>query len=321
MNADKWILQKREYIAETYCELGEIWPILGYVQNYCFSADDCDDEKSPNEWIDCDVGLNDHNAVVSEYVNAPNYALRHRRSALEFVAVYNSFDTLKSSCYLMKNVQLPYGYLCVYILYVLRIESVESGIYLLFPKHAKKHEQIWKKRNSKTITLIDRSDGDDDGLVIYQYKAMELEQLAKMSKEMACHQNLCFNAAFTIDFCVDLEVAVSDGYKYNARHWESGYIGQLLYVHMESIGLGATAIVCYLDDYASANVGFLPTPKRSDEKKEISPDDLNRFDDFEHPFKNIRSLCHFSCGTPSEDLRYPYFAWDSELFPFDQSSE
>ena len=47
MNADKWILHKNEYITETYCELGEIWPILGYVQNYCFSIDDGVDGSNP----------------------------------------------------------------------------------------------------------------------------------------------------------------------------------------------------------------------------------------------------------------------------------
>eukprot|EP01083_Nonionella_stella_P260254 887629_1 len=139
---------------------------------------------------------------------------------------------------------------------------------------------------------------------------------------MACEQSLCSNACFTIDFCVDLEVAVQNGYNYSASHWECGFIGQLLYNHMESMGLAATAIGCYLDDLASSIVGFLPRKIHNEEedtqdRPSISPNDLKRFDNWNHPFKNIRSLCHFSCGKPSEDLRYPYYAWEYDLFDAD----
>merc|ERR550525_655520 len=166
-----------------------------------------------------------------------------------------------------------------------------------------------------------------------------------MSKKMACNQRLCGNAAFTIDFCVDLGEALQSGYNYSMSHCECGYVGQLLYLHMECHGMGATAIGCYLDDYASSNVGFLPKPipvpkveekdddadqsddeefdefeddgkKKKQKKKEpLSPDGLNRYDEWTHPLKNVRSLCHFSCGKPTTDYRYPFFAWDSEIFP------
>ena len=116
-------------------------------------------------------------------------------------------------------------------------------------------------------------------------------------------------------------MALQSGNHYSICHWECGYLGQLLYVHMECHGLGATAIGCYLDDYASSNVGFLPPPPscenpEAEKAKGICPDDLHRFDDWKHPLKNVRSFCHFSCGTPTEDLRYPYFSWDTDLFPF-----
>ena len=159
---------------------------------------------------------------------------------------------------------------------------------------------------------------DDETLKIYQYQEINEDKIAEMSKNMACHQNLCSNAFFTIDFCVDMNIAMKNGYNYSISHWECGFVGQLLYLHMECMGLGATAIGCYLDDYASANVGFLPEPqKKSNEETQIVPHDLKRYDDFDHPLKNVRSLCHFSCGKPSEDLRYPYYAWEFDLFPFE----
>eukprot|EP01084_Bolivina_argentea_P296927 511463_1 len=238
----------------------------------------------------------------------------------------------RDACFLMKNINFPFKKLCCYILYVIRIENIESGMYLLFPKHATKYENIYKeyiekktKQKSNIIKLINEGK-NDDLLYIYQYEKINEETIAKMSKNMACHQNLCSNASFTIDFCVDLNIIMKNGYDYSISHWECGFIGQLLYIHMECIGLGATAIGCYLDDYASSNIGFIPARQRNPNYlkdddvnySKISPIDLKRFDDYNHPLKNIRSLCHFSCGTPSQDLRYPYFAWEHELFPFSE---
>eukprot|EP01083_Nonionella_stella_P075024 203701_1 len=75
-----------------------------------------------------------------------------------------------------------------------------------------------------------------------------------------------------------------------------------------------------IDDLASSNVGFLPHKihKKEERSQSISPSDLKRFENWNHPFKNIRSLCHFTCEKPSEDLRYPYYAWEYDLYDSEQ---
>ena len=339
-------LEMNAFVTETYPPLGAVWPILGVLESAVFNlSDDCRDEEEQKhgdseqaisdhdrsgltaEWIPCDLAI--HESVSKEafsgYIVPPNYALRHRRSALEFVPQTGAFKVFREACVLMRNVKVPFGYLCCYILYVIRVDNVQSGLYLLFPKHAVKYEAIYcahileeTQQQIVTIELVQRE------LYLHLVKGMEEEEVAKMSSDMACHQRLCANAHFTIDLCVDLEVALQSGEHYNGCHWECGYVGQLMYVHMELYGLGATAIGCYLDDYASANVGFLPQPTVNEDddgqqqkKRVISPDELSRFDEWKHPLKNVRSLCHFSCGTPTKDSRYPYFSWNADLFAFD----
>eukprot|EP01083_Nonionella_stella_P144267 450121_1 len=303
--SNTWALKKKEYVTDSYEELGASWPILGLVEKHCF-----DDNAMSTQWKKCNVSLN----MEMDYSIAPNYVLRHRRSALEFIVYRAPFAVLKNACFVMKNIDFPFKHLCCFILYVIRVEEIDSGLYLLFPKHAQKYENIYKKEHGKGKAIV----GDE--LRLYQVEAIPEQMMAKMSKYMACEQSLCSNACFTIDFCVDLDVAVQNGYNYSASHWECGFIGQLLYNHMESMALAACAIGCYLDDLASQNVGFLPHKihKKEEKSQSISPSDLKRFEDWNHPFKNIRSLCHFACGKPSQDLRYPYYAWDYDLFDSQQ---
>eukprot|EP01083_Nonionella_stella_P238668 836175_1 len=307
--SNTWALKKKEYVTDSYEELGASWPILGLVEKHCLLASE-DEKQNDNamstQWKKCNVSLN----MEMDYSIAPNYVLRHRRSALEFIVYRAPFAVLKNACFVMKNIDFPFKHLCCFILYVIRVEEIDSGLYLLFPKHAQKYENIYKKEHGKGKAIV----GDE--LRLYQVEAIPEQMMAKMSKYMACEQSLCSNACFTIDFCVDLDVAVQNGYNYSASHWECGFIGQLLYNHMESMALAACAIGCYLDDLASQNVGFLPHKihKKEEKSQSISPSDLKRFEDWNHPFKNIRSLCHFACGKPSQDLRYPYYAWDYDLF-------
>ena len=169
-------LKQKEYITEEYALLSDTWPILGIIEEHCLltsSRDndgvvkseldlvdddeekkndnvdvdvDDDDDCNESEWIDCDIALNlnEYKDIFCGYCVKPNYALRHRRSALEFDVAKGKFNMFRDACYLMKNINLPFKHLCCYILYVIRIENLESGMYLLFPKHATKYEDIYK---------------------------------------------------------------------------------------------------------------------------------------------------------------------------------
>jgi hypothetical protein len=64
---------------------------------------------------------------------------------------------------------------------------------------------------------------------------------------------------------------------YRRLHWETGVIGQLLYLEAEATGLRATGIGCFFDDPVHQVLGFADT--------------------------TFQSLYHFAIGGPVEDPR------------------
>ncbi len=64
---------------------------------------------------------------------------------------------------------------------------------------------------------------------------------------------------------------------YKRLHWESGVVGQLLYLEAEAIGIRATGIGCFFDDYTH-------------EVAELTGDGL-------------QDIYHFTVGGPLEDER------------------
>ena len=73
------------------------------------------------------------------------------------------------------------------------------------------------------------------------------------------------------------QMITSGAWQYKPLHWESGIIGQALYLEAEAAGIRATGIGCFFDDTMHNRLGF-----KSNE---------------------FQSLYHFTVGTPVEDVR------------------
>jgi hypothetical protein len=77
---------------------------------------------------------------------------------------------------------------------------------------------------------------------------------------------------------------------YRHLFWESGVVGQVLYLEAEAAGARATGIGCFYDDAVHDVLGLRG-----------------------HAFQ---SLYHFTVGTPVEDNRLttePGYAWETQL--------
>ena len=96
---------------------GTTWPILGIIQKYCLNEalysfendnklsnnhnnDNTNNEKEQKEddnknidknekinYLDCNIGLKDNNLLKTHIIN-PLYAIRHRRSVLDYLKYY-----------------------------------------------------------------------------------------------------------------------------------------------------------------------------------------------------------------------------------------
>jgi nitroreductase family protein len=102
------------------------------------------------------------------------------------------------------------------------------------------------------------------------------------SQRVSCDQEIAADGFFSLGMIADFDRSL-DEYGpsfYRNLFWESGVVGQVLYLEAEAAGARATGIGCFFDDPVHQLLG-LNTPG-------------------EHTFQ---SLYHFTVGMPVEDAR------------------
>jgi len=103
---------------------------------------------------------------------------------------------------------------------------------------------------------------------------------------VSCHQDIAGDGAFSLGMiAVFSDTIASAPYRYRQLFWETGMIGQVLYLEAEAHGVRGTGIGCFFDDAVHEVLGIQG-----------------------HQFQ---SLYHFTVGKPVEDSRlttYPPYA-------------
>jgi SagB-type dehydrogenase family enzyme len=95
---------------------------------------------------------------------------------------------------------------------------------------------------------------------------------------VSCHQDIAGSSAFSLGMIVKFkEIITAEPYRYRHLFWETGMIGQVLYLEAEAHGARGTGIGCFFDDAVHDILGF----------------NDNRY----------QSLYHFTIGQPIEDPR------------------
>ena len=100
-----------------------------------------------------------------------------------------------------------------------------------------------------------------------------------MAGQVSCGQAIAADGAFSLGMIAEFEPRLREqgAWFYRRLFWETGVIGQVLYLEAEAAGIRATGIGCYFDDPVHAMFGF---------------EDLR-----------FQSLYHFTMGGPVEDTR------------------
>ena len=74
---------------------------------------------------------------------------------------------------------------------------------------------------------------------------------------VSCHQEIAGHSAFSLGMIADFKGPVtSNPFAYRQLFWESGMIGQVLYLAAEAHGLRGTGIGCYFDDAVHEILGL-----------------------------------------------------------------
>ena len=154
-------------------------------------------------------------------------------------------------------------------IFVHRVEGLESGVYALL-------------RNNEAIDKLKAGTLDEflwqrvvEDLPLYLLYRGDCRQFAKT---VSCHQPIASDSAFSLGMVAEFSETMAEAaWLYRRLFWETGLIGQVLYLEAEAAGYRGTGIGCYFDDSVHELLGF------KDEQ--------------------FQSLYHFTIGKPLEDKR------------------
>jgi SagB-type dehydrogenase family enzyme len=175
---------------------------------------------------------------------------------------------------------LPWDPAIHLLIFVHRVEDLTPGVYVLVRDPARL--PFLKQVMNPNIEWVP-APGCPDELPLYWIMEGDARRVAA---QVSCHQDIAGDSAFSLGMLAEFEGRVRQGaWWYPRLFWESGLVGQVLYLEAEAAGVRATGIGCFFDDPVHEIVALK-----------------------DH---TLQSLYHFTVGGPIEDHRLttlpPYF--------------
>ena len=167
----------------------------------------------------------------------------------------------------------PYDPAIHLLIFVHRVDGLKPGLYFL-ARDPKKLAFIQQSMNPElSWTPVP---GCQEDLPLYWLLEGDAKKLAI---QVSCHQDIAGDSAFSFGMLAEFEGHLREGgaWWYPRLFWESGLLGQVLYLEAEAVGIRATGIGCFFDDPVHEIVAV----------KGLS----------------FQSLYHFTIGGPVEDGR------------------
>ncbi|PKA46566.1 hypothetical protein AXF42_Ash012699 [Apostasia shenzhenica] len=129
-------------------------------------------------------------------------------------------------------------------LFVHRVKDLPQGLYFL----VRNEDHLdWLKMAMRPEFEWVRPEGCPDGLPLYRLARGNCEELAK---QLSCHQEIASDGCFSLGMVARFEPILREknAWMYPRLFWETGVLGQVLYLEAHAIGISATGIGCYFDD-------------------------------------------------------------------------
>lgn len=226
-------------------------------------------------------------AVLPQCDRTAFQIIRQRRSAvamdgetaIDKAVFYGILHRLQSATSLPFEC-LPWAPNVSLFFFVHRVKDLESGLYVLVRHET--HEASLKQSISADF-LWKKPHGSPEELRFYLLAPQDVKQTAKV---ISCHQDIAADGAFSLGMLARFDGVDKEGaYFYPRLFWETGLVGQLLYLEAEAAGLRSTGIGCFFDDVMHEVLGITD--------------------------QSWQSLYHFTVGGPRDDARlqtYPAYA-------------
>ena len=233
-------------------------------------------KKSPSEEISCDLGKQRWSVNAASPLSAPDI-IRKRRSATSFDP---DGSITKNQFLSMLDKTLPrmdcapfdaelIGPSTHLLIFVHNVVGLTPGLYFF----------LRAQDDLDEVKRLSRSDFQwepvETNIPLYLLSEGDLRQQAMM---VSCNQEIAGFSAFSLGMIAKFkELIAARPYLYRHLFWETGMIGQVLYLEAEAHGFRGTGIGCFFDDAVHEIMGF------SD--------------------NHYQSLYHFTVGIPIEDPR------------------
>ena len=239
--------------------------------------------------------VNPHPVAFTSHAPSAGQIIRQRRSAVSFdgkisISAATFFRMMqrvmpRSDKSLLDRPMpwdvWPYEPAIHLLFFVHRVDGLKPGLYFLI-RDNKKLAFIQQSMNPELTWT--RAPGCPDDLPLYWLLEGDAKNLAV---QVSCHQDIAGDSACSCGMLAEFEGKLQDegAWWYPRLFWESGLLGQILYLEAEAAGVRATGIGCFFDDPVHEIVAV----------KGLS----------------LQSLYHFTVGGPIEDRRLmtlaPYF--------------
>ncbi len=159
------------------------------------------------------------------------------------------------------------------VLFVHRVDGLAPGVYMLVrdPRAVESLRRATHPHYSWTPPP-----GSPEDLPLYLLEEGDARQMAA---QLSCHQDIAADGAFSLGMIAEFDASLArhGPWFYRRLFWETGVIGQVLYLEAEAFGVRATGIGCFFDDPVHRAIGMQDTA--------------------------FQSLYHFTVGGPVEDPR------------------
>ena len=205
--------------------------------------------------------------------------IRQRRSAVSMDGETSiDSETFFGMLHRVMPRRMPFGVLPMkpavsLALFVHRVDGTQQGLYVLVrdPSHLQ-----GLRKSFRSEFLWEKPENCPESLPLYLLVPADTRDAART---VSCHQEIASDGVFAAGMLARFDAALSNGgpAMYPRLFWETGLIGQVLYLEAEAAGIRATGIGCFFDDVMHRALGVT-----------------------DHSWQ---SLYHFTVGGPVDDPR------------------
>jgi len=248
------------------------WPIIDKVTEACHKA------PSPGEVPGLEFALPE--PTPSNCTQAADTLIRQRRSAQAFDG---KTGISRDSFLRMLDMTLPRTKVAPWdatnwaprvhlLLFVHRVDGIAPGLYLLLRNPASEN----RLRAAFNPDFKWQSVADVPAhLPLFQLLATDAREAAQT---LSCHQEIAADGAFSLGMLAEYRDTLEQSpWQYRRLFWETGMIGQVLYLEAEAAGVRGTGIGCFFDNGVHDMLGLQNN--------------------------DLQSLYHFTVGSPLTDDR------------------